>query len=165
MRVVTGDGRNSASSAADPPIETAPLSRRSVTLNLVPPTPYLNVVECLLGRRLAEFIPVKRPPPLWTQAAPTLKLGVGGPAPHDNLNIDSCSGRWQNFFRHLSEGDGFNASRRVYVPQFGLSAALLVVWRGVVRWGGVGRGGVGWGAVWCDVGVVWGCNSARRDVT
>ncbi len=57
-----GDGRNSASSAADPPIETASLSRRSVTLNLVPPTPYLNVVECFLGRRLAEFIPVKRPP-------------------------------------------------------------------------------------------------------
>ena len=125
MRVVTGDGTNSASSAADPPIETAPLSHRSVTLNLVPPTPYLNVVECFLGRRLAEFIPVKRPPPLRTRATPTLKLGVGGPAPHENLNVNSCSDHWQNFFRHLSEGDGFNASRRAYVPQFGSSAALL----------------------------------------
>ncbi len=40
-----------------------------------------------------------------------------------------------------------------------------VAWCGEVGWGGVGRVGMGWGVVWCDVGVVWGCNSARRDVT
>ena len=80
MRVVTGDGRNSASSAADPPIETAPLSHRSVTLNLVPPTPYFNVVECYSGRRLAKFIPVKRPPSPDTRD-PNIEMGGRGASP------------------------------------------------------------------------------------